>query len=61
MKRKIFWCAWCFQPNEIDVDLTAGKDQVFVEDCEVCCRPNTLHVRYDDDTLLVEVAVEAEG
>ncbi|MDH7515359.1 MAG: CPXCG motif-containing cysteine-rich protein [Bacteroidota bacterium] len=61
MKRKVFRCAWCFQLNEIDVDISEGNDQVFVEDCQVCCRPNTVHIRFDEQTLLAEVDVEAEG
>lgn len=59
--RKIFRCAWCFEVNEIDVDISAGEDQVFVEDCQVCCRPNTIHVLIDLDTRQVVVENEAEG
>ncbi len=59
--RKIFRCAWCFEINELDVDISAGKDQVFVEDCQVCCRPNTIHVNIDLDTRQVAVENEAEG
>jgi hypothetical protein len=59
--RKIFRCAWCFEINEIDVDISAGEDQVFVEDCQVCCRPNTIHVLIDLDTRQVAVENEAEG
>ena len=40
-------CASCGEPNEIDVDLSAGRRQVYVEDCQVCCRPNVLTVRFD--------------
>ena len=59
--RKIFRCAWCFEINEIDVDISAGEDQVYVEDCQVCCRPNTIHVRIELDTRQVVVENEAEG
>jgi hypothetical protein len=34
---------------------------VYTEDCQVCCRPNTVHVKIDKDTLRVEVLAEAEG
>jgi hypothetical protein len=59
--RKTFRCAWCFEVNEIFVDLSAGGDQVYVEDCQVCCRPNTIHVSIDVDTRQVTVENEPEG
>lgn len=59
--RKIFRCAWCFEVNEIVVDISGGEDQVYVEDCQVCCRPNTIHVRIDLETRHVVVENEAEG
>ena len=59
--RKTFRCAWCFEVNEILVDLSAGEDQVLVEDCQVCCRPNTVHIRIDIDTRQVIVENEQEG
>ncbi len=43
----VFACACCGEPNEIDVDLSAGREQVYVEDCQVCCRPNLLRVSFD--------------
>ena len=59
--RKTFRCAWCFEMNEIFIDLSAGGDQVYVEDCQVCCRPNTIHVHIDLDTHQVTVENEPEG
>ncbi|MBI5647389.1 MAG: CPXCG motif-containing cysteine-rich protein [Ignavibacteriae bacterium] len=61
MKTKTFRCAWCFEINEILVDISEGMDQVFVEDCQVCCRPNTIHVTIDDESLEITVSAEAEG
>lgn len=43
-----YFCAFCGEPNEVDVDPFAAKRQVYVEDCQVCCRPNVLHVSFDD-------------
>jgi hypothetical protein len=59
--RKTFRCAWCFETNEIFVDISAGEDQTYVEDCQVCCRPNTIYVHIDIDTRQVTVENEAEG
>jgi Cysteine-rich CPXCG len=42
-----FQCAGCGQWNETTVDESAGRVQSYVEDCQVCCKPNVLHVEYD--------------
>jgi len=44
-----FQCAGCGEWNETAVDESAGRVQLYVEDCQVCCKPNTLHVEYDDE------------
>jgi len=61
LMRKIFRCAWCFEINEILVDLSAGKKQEYVEECQVCCRPNTMHIRIDPVKRFVTVENELEG
>jgi transcription elongation factor Elf1 len=43
-----FTCAVCGQPVVVEVDLSAGRRQQYVEDCEVCCSPNVLTVEFDD-------------
>ena len=42
-----FQCAGCGEWNETTVDESAGGRQSYVEDCQVCCRPNALRVEYD--------------
>lgn len=59
--KKTFKCAWCFEINEIFVDLSAGNHQQYEENCQVCCRPNTITVTIDTDTRHVTVEAEAEG
>ena len=54
----VFRCAFCGEPNEVDVDISAGSRQSYVEDCQVCCRPNLLRVRFDAEG---SARVEAEG
>lgn len=54
-------CACCLEENEILVDLTAGTKQEFVEDCDVCCRPNVLRVSVDEESEEVSVEAEFEG
>lgn len=42
-------CAFCGETNVVGVDLSAGRRQTYVEDCQVCCRPNLLTVVFDRD------------
>ena len=42
-----FQCAGCGEWNEIVVDESAGNRQDYVEDCQVCCKPNLLSVAWD--------------
>ena len=44
----VFTCAFCFEPNSIFVDPDGGETQRYVEDCQVCCRPNRLSICWDD-------------
>ncbi len=53
-----FICAYCLQVNEILVDGTAGRQQEYVEDCEICCRPNRLRIEVDEE--MTEAIVNAE-
>jgi len=52
-------CDACSEEIVIPLDLTAGETQVYVEDCPVCCRANTLHVQIDDSGA-AQVWAEAE-
>ena len=42
-------CDSCGEEIVIPIDLTAGRDQRYVEDCPVCCSPNTISVAVDPD------------
>ena len=42
-------CDSCGEEIVIPLDLSAGNDQQYVEDCPVCCRPNVIQVRVDAD------------
>jgi hypothetical protein len=42
-----FQCAGCGEWNQTAVDKSAGRVQSYVEDCQVCCKPNLLHIHYD--------------
>jgi hypothetical protein len=53
-----YQCSYCGEYSTTFVDLSAGFEQSYVEDCQVCCRPNTLNVRVDRDSLDVEITTE---
>jgi hypothetical protein len=42
-----FQCAGCGEWNTTSVDAAAGRRQSYIEDCQVCCKPNLLTVVYD--------------
>ncbi len=44
-----FFCAYCGEENETQVDPSGGVEQRYTEDCSVCCRPNVLHIMIDGD------------
>jgi Cysteine-rich CPXCG len=51
-------CAGCGEWNETTVDESAGSRQRYVEDCQVCCKPNLLRVSWKPGT--GEFVIEAE-
>lgn len=53
-----FQCAGCGEWNETVVDESAGGRQQYVEDCQVCCKPNVLNIRWDVSAQ--EYSIEAE-
>lgn len=48
MEATVF-CPHCGEPNEVALDPGSGDRQEYVEDCQVCCRPWRVHVRYGRD------------
>jgi hypothetical protein len=51
------YCPYCNETVEIALDPGGGNEQEYVEDCEVCCQPWTVTVRYHGDgTATVVVA-----
>jgi hypothetical protein len=55
-----FQCAVCGEWNETSVDESSGSVQSYVEDCQVCCRPNLLRVSYHPETQEFLIAAELE-
>jgi cysteine-rich CPXCG protein len=42
-------CPHCGKSSEVSLDPGSGDDQEYVEDCQVCCRPILMYVRYGRD------------
>ena|SRR5687767_3792284 len=40
-------CPYCGETTQISLDYGSGSVQEYIEDCEVCCRPWRVRVRYD--------------
>ena len=39
-----YTCTSCGEDIVLPIDLSAGSEQEYVEDCPVCCHPNLIHV-----------------
>lgn len=44
-----YLCESCGEEIVIPLDLSAGAEQEYVEDCPVCCCPNVIHVQLEAD------------
>ena len=55
-----FQCAFCGEWNTTSVDESAGPRQSYVEDCQVCCKPNALRVEYNADSQEFTITAELE-
>ncbi len=56
-----FQCAGCGELNQTVVDESAGSKQQYVEDCQVCCKPNVLSVRWNASESEYEIDAELES
>jgi len=41
-------CPYCGEKIVIGLDPGGGRNQEYVEDCQVCCRPCRVRLRYDE-------------
>jgi Cysteine-rich CPXCG len=56
-----FRCAGCGEWNETVVDVSAGSRQSYVEDCQICCKPNVLAIAWVSSTGEFTIAAELES
>lgn len=50
-------CPYCGEEISVGIDPTAGSVQSYVEDCEVCCQPWMVTVRFGPDGTVVAQAL----
>lgn len=43
-----FTCPYCWQEISFILDLSAGANQRYIEDCEVCCAPVMISFSVED-------------
>jgi hypothetical protein len=55
-----YTCPSCGESITIAVDPSAGRRQDYVEDCQVCCRPNMIHLRLDEEGNVSSIVVMQE-
>ena len=53
-------CPYCGESIEIVVDCSVSE-QIYIEDCSVCCRPLTLTVGVTDDGIALAARREDEA
>jgi hypothetical protein len=56
-----FQCAGCGEWIETVVDESGGGKQTYVEDCQVCCQPNVLHIEWDKSSGEYVISAELES
>jgi len=56
-----YTCASCGEWNDTTVDPSAGDGQSYVEDCQVCCRPNLLEIWVEPEHGAARITARFEG
>jgi hypothetical protein len=55
-----FQCAGCGEWNDTTVDEFSGKQHLYLEDCQVCCKPNVLKVAWNNAEMQFVITAELE-
>jgi len=59
MYEHFFQCPYCWEEISMLLD-TSVREQTYIEDCEVCCRPIEVTARFSGDELTAFDAVDIE-
>lgn len=47
-----FLCPYCGESNALSVDVSAGRHQEFVVDCEICCAPIVVRLQIQGEEIV---------
>jgi hypothetical protein len=53
-----YTCCWCGEASVTEVDVSQGMSQRYIEDCQVCCRPMTFFLTFDDESMAATIETE---
>jgi hypothetical protein len=56
-----FQCSFCGEWNVTEADPSGGSAQTYIEDCQVCCQANLLHLHFNRHTGECELRAERES
>ena len=56
-----FQCGSCGAINVVEFDLSGGPNQQLIQDCDTCCRPNTISMSFDEESGTVNLNSSLEG
>jgi len=45
-------CPYCGTEQQVLLEPSAGRVQKFVTDCEICCRPIQIEVRFEGEEII---------
>jgi transcription elongation factor Elf1 len=51
MLEHYFQCPYCWEEISMLLDPSV-REQLYVEDCEICCNPIEVHVKFQDGELM---------
>ena len=51
MLEHFFQCPYCWETISMLVDVSV-REQTYIEDCEVCCRPINIHVQSSNNEIV---------
>lgn len=48
----LFSCPYCGEELTVRLDISAGRKQSFIQDCEVCCKPIQIELEMRGEEVL---------
>lgn len=48
-------CPYCSESFVLEIDLSGGREQKWIYDCEICCKPIDIDARFDEENETFQV------